>query len=94
VRDEIVARYDKLDLPRYYAGIYATLGADPDPAGRISTVHFSYPQDPVQQYLNFAAMYDPDLAPAKHQAETGPHTGNLAREYALMTDRPGAGDLR
>ncbi len=65
LRDEIVARYAKLDIPRYFAGIYPTLQAQPDAVGHVTAVQFSYPVDPVTQYLNFAAMYAPDLLP-KH----------------------------
>jgi dipeptidyl-peptidase III len=91
VRDEVIARYDRLNLPRYYAGVYASLSAEPDAAGHISAVHFSYPEGPVQQYLRFAAMYDPGLAPARRQADAGLPRGNLAPLYALrVRDRAGA----
>ena len=67
VRDQVVSRYAKLDLPTYAAGINATLTARIT-NGTVQSVDISYPQDAAQQYLGYAAMYDKALqatAPAK-----------------------------
>jgi len=61
VRDEVVARYAKLGLPGYWAGINSRLTADFSSTGEIVKVNISYPHDPPSQYLDYAAMYDKDL---------------------------------
>jgi dipeptidyl-peptidase-3 len=66
VRDEIVARYRALDLPTYWAGINPALTATLDARGHVTAVAMSYPRDPVRQYLIYASMYNPALAPAGH----------------------------
>jgi hypothetical protein len=66
VRDEIVARYRALDLPTYWAGINPALTATLDARGHVTAVAMSYPRDPVRQYLTYASMYNPALAPAGH----------------------------
>jgi dipeptidyl-peptidase-3 len=64
LRDEVVARYKRLDLPVYWAGINAQL--TPTMRGsRVTAVQISYPRDAVRQYLSYGAMYDADLAPTK-----------------------------
>ncbi len=57
LRDEVVARYKKLDLPTYFAGINADLTAELDPKGNASRVTISYPRDYVRQQLSYSAMY-------------------------------------
>ena len=57
VRDQIVSRYKKLDLPTYYTGINADLSPRMDAAGRITKVNISYPRDYVAQQLGYSAMY-------------------------------------
>ena len=61
VRDEILARYQKLKLPTYFAGVNARLTASFDKAGEVEKVEISYLQDPVQPYLSYGAMYDQGL---------------------------------
>ncbi|MDE2237529.1 MAG: peptidase M49, partial [Elusimicrobia bacterium] len=61
LRDEVVARYKKLDLPTYWAGINPKLVARPGPSGGIEGVSISYPRSVQGQYLGYAAMYDPGL---------------------------------
>jgi dipeptidyl-peptidase-3 len=51
LRDEVVARYQKLNLPGYWCGI----NADLRPAG--GAISMSYPRDFVSQQLGYAAMY-------------------------------------
>jgi dipeptidyl-peptidase-3 len=69
VRNEILERFKKLDLPTYWAGIDSRLTAKVGADGQIEGVEISYPPDPVSQYLGFAAMYDPGLrsAATSHQ---------------------------
>jgi dipeptidyl-peptidase-3 len=57
LRDQVVARYKKLDMPTYWAGI------NPDftptfQAGAISKVVMSYPRDFVKQQLTYSSMYN------------------------------------
>jgi dipeptidyl-peptidase-3 len=68
LRDEVVARYKRLNLPTYWAGINPeltpTFGAD----GKPSSVSISYPRDFMRQRLTNSAMYDPVLAAAAKPA--------------------------
>jgi dipeptidyl-peptidase-3 len=57
LRDQVVSRYSKLDIPSYWAGINADLTAKFDAAGNISAVSVSYPRDYVKQQLGYASMY-------------------------------------
>jgi dipeptidyl-peptidase-3 len=68
VRDQVVMRYRKLDLPTYWAGINAEVTATFGKNSQIEKVEINYPRDPVHQYLSYAAMYDKGLlaAPAPH----------------------------
>ena len=52
LRDEVVARYQKLNLPTYWVGINPALEA-----GAGASVRISYPRDYVKQQLAYAAMY-------------------------------------
>jgi dipeptidyl-peptidase-3 len=63
LRDQVVSRYAKLDLPTYDAGINATLTARFS-NGKVKSVALSYPADAAQQYLAYAAMYDKALQPS------------------------------
>ena len=65
LRDEILARYQKLDLPSYFAGMNAHLSATFGKNGKIEKVEIHYLQDPVQQYVGYGAMYDAGLAKAE-----------------------------
>ena len=62
LRDQVVARYKKLDLPTYFAGVNAHLTASFDKKGEVEKVEISYPEDPIAQYLHYGAMYDAGLA--------------------------------
>ncbi|HVW83361.1 MAG TPA: hypothetical protein VHB50_01725 [Bryobacteraceae bacterium] len=57
LRDEVVARYQKLNLPTYFAGVNADLAARFDQRGNITKVEMSYPRDEVKQQLSYSAMY-------------------------------------
>jgi dipeptidyl-peptidase-3 len=57
LRDQVIARYDKLNVPTYWAGLNADLTPKFDAAGKITAVTISYPRDYVKQQLSYAAMY-------------------------------------
>ena len=61
LRDQVVARYVKLDVPTYWAGLNADLsvsgaGLEARP-GSVFPVTISYPRDYVRQQLSYSAMY-------------------------------------
>jgi dipeptidyl-peptidase III len=62
LRDQVLARYQKLNLPTYYAGVNAHLTAGFSKNGEIEKVEISYWDNPVAQYLDYGAMYDKGLA--------------------------------
>ena len=64
VRDEVVARFQKLDLPSDWAGINSALTAQFGANGDIEKVEIGYPGDPASQYLQYGAMYDKGLQAA------------------------------
>jgi dipeptidyl-peptidase III len=66
LRDEVVARFQKLNLPTDWAGVYTQLTARFDKNGEIEKVELSYPSDPVRQYLRYGSMYDAGLRGAVH----------------------------
>jgi len=57
LRDQVVQRYARLNVPTYWAGLNADLAATFDPAGKVTAVAISYPRDYVRQQLSYAAMY-------------------------------------
>ncbi len=57
LRDQVMERYRKLDIPTYWAGINPDLTASFDSAGKIAKVEISYPRDFVKQQLSYSAMY-------------------------------------
>jgi dipeptidyl-peptidase-3 len=57
LRDQVVARYQRLQVPSYWAGINSDLTPTLDPAGQVTAVKISYPRDFVKQQLGYAAMY-------------------------------------
>jgi dipeptidyl-peptidase-3 len=56
LRDEVVARYDKLNLPTYLHGINADLHMS-----KTGTVTMTAPGDFTKQRLSYAAMYHPEF---------------------------------
>ncbi|MFI5102088.1 MAG: hypothetical protein ACHP9V_01830 [Terriglobales bacterium] len=58
LRDQVLARYQKLNLPTYFAGMNARLTARFAKKGEIEKVDIHYLDDPVVQYLDYGAMYD------------------------------------
>jgi dipeptidyl-peptidase-3 len=64
LRDQILARYKKLNLPTYFAGVNAHLTASLAKNGEVEKVEIHYWDSPVAQYLDYGAMYDQGLARA------------------------------
>jgi dipeptidyl-peptidase-3 len=56
LRDQVVERYRKLNLPTYFAGINSDLVAQFDSAGNVTKVEIQYPRDYVKQQLAYSAM--------------------------------------
>lgn len=61
LRDQIVARYKKLNVPTYWAGINSKVTAQTTAKGQVLDVETGYPADAVQQYLSYGSMYDKSL---------------------------------
>ncbi|MGA7448780.1 MAG: hypothetical protein WBQ43_13130 [Terriglobales bacterium] len=61
LRDQVLERYKKLNLPPYFAGINAHLTASFAKKGEVKKVEIHYWDDPVAQYLDYGAMYDEGL---------------------------------
>jgi dipeptidyl-peptidase-3 len=57
LRDQVLARFQKLDVPAYWAGINSDLTARFDASGKVTSVALSYPRDFVKQQLGYASMY-------------------------------------
>jgi dipeptidyl-peptidase-3 len=57
LRDEVVTRYQKLNLPTYWAGVNSELTPQFDAQGKITKVAISYPRDVAKQQLGYSAMY-------------------------------------
>jgi dipeptidyl-peptidase III len=57
LRDEVVARYQKLNLPTYWTGINSDLTAEFDKQGNVVKVDVSYPRDFMKQQLSYSGMY-------------------------------------
>jgi dipeptidyl-peptidase-3 len=55
LRDQVVERYKKLNMPTYYAGINADLIAQFDGARKVTKVDIQYPRDYVKQQLSYSA---------------------------------------
>ena len=64
LRDQMLGRYQKLNLPTYFAGVNAHLTARFARDGAVEKVEIRYLDDPVAQYLDYGAMYDKGLARA------------------------------
>ena len=56
LRDQVVERYKKLNVPTYYAGINSDLTAQFDGAGKVTKVEISYPRDYVKQQMAYSAI--------------------------------------
>ncbi|HTQ78510.1 MAG TPA: peptidase M49 [Thermoanaerobaculia bacterium] len=56
VRDDVLARFNKLNLPSYFAGVYPDLSPVLDSGGQIVDVKLSYPRDFLAQQVKFARI--------------------------------------
>ncbi len=56
LRDEVVARYSKLNLPTYWTGINSDLNAQFGSDGKVKSVEISYPRDYVVQQLRYSEL--------------------------------------
>src|SRR5256884_1958834 len=57
LRDQVVARHKKLNVPTYWAGINSKLTARAAAEGHVQDVKISYPSDAVEQYLAYGSLY-------------------------------------
>lgn len=57
LRDEVVARYKKLNLPTYWAGINPDVTLIKDRNGKETGAQMTYPRDFMGQRLRYSAMY-------------------------------------
>jgi dipeptidyl-peptidase-3 len=55
-RDQVVARYMKLDLPAYWVGINPELELRKGADGKVQGVEISYPRDIVKQQLKYSRI--------------------------------------
>jgi dipeptidyl-peptidase-3 len=55
LRDEIVSRVDRLNLPSYSGFVMPKLDAVNDATGEITDVRMSYPLDLTKQMLEYSA---------------------------------------
>ncbi|MBC7930869.1 MAG: peptidase M49 [Rubrivivax sp.] len=69
LRDEVVARYKRLNLPTYWAGINPDLHPTIMAGGRVSGVTISYPRDFMRQRLAYSSMYDSTLIAARKSSQ-------------------------
>lgn len=58
LRDQVVARYKKLNLPTYWRGVNADLYAKFDAKGNVVDVTMSYPRDVTKQQLRYSRLND------------------------------------
>ena len=61
LRDQVVARYQKLNVPTYWAGIYSKLTARTIAEGHAQGVEIGYPAGAAEQYLAYGSMFDKSL---------------------------------
>jgi hypothetical protein len=61
LRDQVMARFNKLNVPAYWAGINSKLTPKFAAGGGIEKVWLGYPSSVTQQYLSYGAMYDRSL---------------------------------
>lgn len=62
LRDQVITRFEKLNLPTYFSGVNAELTAKFDANGEVVKVEMSYPRSIVTQQLKYSSMYEPLLS--------------------------------
>jgi dipeptidyl-peptidase-3 len=77
LRDQVIERYKRLNLPTYWAGVNTSVRARVGSSGAVSAVGISYRRDAVRQYLEYGRMYNAGLrVPASApQAPAGRRSG-------------------
>lgn len=60
LRDQVVQRYEALDIPTYWVGVNAQLNAKPA-NGKGMNVDMIYPRNAVHQFLYYGSMYCQDV---------------------------------
>ena len=70
LRDQVVARFQKLDIPAYWAGVNSELKAKMGADGMVEGVAIGYPEDVAEQYLAYGAMYDKSLTVSQRKKRT------------------------
>ena len=70
LRDQVVARFQKLDMPAYWAGVNSELKAETGADGKVESVGIGYPEDVKEQYLAYGAMYDKSLRVSQRKKRT------------------------
>lgn len=58
LRDQVVARYQALNLPTFWAGINPQLTARLGSSGEVTKVDMTYPRDYQAQQLSYSSMYE------------------------------------
>ena len=81
LRDQVLARYQALDLPTYWAGV------NPELSISGASVKIQYLTDPVRQYLNYASMYDPSVAPKSSASPAGAAESKPGRKSKAKRDK-------
>jgi len=81
LRDQVLARYKALDLPTYWAGV------NPELTISGASVSIQYLTDPVRQYLNYASMYDPSVAPKVSASGAGAAKDNAGMKRTAKIDK-------
>ncbi|HEY0078440.1 MAG TPA: hypothetical protein VGB73_07315 [Pyrinomonadaceae bacterium] len=88
LRDEVVARYKRLNLPTYWTGINPELTPTFAADGTLTRVEMTYPRDFQRQRLSYSAMYDPRLRSALNEpARGGDKRRTTARKAPAPTKR-------
>jgi len=80
LRDEIVARVDRLRMPSYTGFVMPRLEAVYGPDGAIADVRISYPQDLTTQMLEYSGKNGTDTERTRNEHRTNTETPNLKLE--------------
>jgi dipeptidyl-peptidase-3 len=62
LRDEVVARFNALDMPTYFEGVTPILSCVQSAKDAVPEIPIAYPSSPQDQFFEYAAMYDEGFA--------------------------------